>query len=514
MTAESLSAARPAGMGAGPGRPARSLWVLVPLSAFGGVLTSTGFPASDLAPLALLGVAVGLGACAASGTAGRGAITGLAYGVAFAGVVFAWALQLEVLAYLALAPIQGAFWVLTGAAATVAARRLGPLGWTVAVAATWTLVEALRARAPMGGFEWGQLGLSSAEFPVREGAAIVGTLGLTGLLVAVAAALAATLQWWGEGPLRALVPLILALAATGSVAAIGAADWTEDVGSLEVAIIQVDDPCPGEYAAECPGMRQELLADHIAAVGRLDEDVDLLLWGEGVLRGATPEQAGAALHEAAGDLPAPLLAGTSSPEEPDRFYNRNVLYEPDGTVVDAYAKRHAVPFGEYVPFRNALGWIANVGDLVPTDMVSGGLPGELAVPDHAVSLGTVVSWEVTFARLVRDSAADTQALTALTTQASYEEAPVSDQLLQAARLRAAETGRGAAIAATTGRSTIIEPGGAQPAQTELYAADELVGTLELRDGATPFVRFGEWPVIALALALGLLQVLASRRRRS
>lgn len=488
-----------------------TLWIAVPVAIAGGALTSLGFPASDLSPLALIGVAAGLAAMGGAGTARRGALIGFVYGLAFTGIVFSWTLELEVVAYLALAPAQAAFWAITGAG-VAAARRVGPLGWTVAAAATWTLVEALRARQPLGGFEWGQLGLTAAELPVRSAAAVVGTLGLTGLLVAVAAGVVALVRERDRGWVRASVPLLLAVAATAGVGLLGTQDWTEPAGELEVGIVQMDPPCPGEYAVDCPGLRETTLTRHIEGTDELDGDVDLLLWGEGTLRGASPMDAGADLHTRMGELPAPLLTGVTSPEGEGRFYNRNVLLDTDGTVVDAYAKQHPVPFGEYVPLRPLLGWVGDVGRLVPSDMVRGTTPGLHEVPRGEAELGSAVSWEVTFARLVRDTARGSDAVVTLTTQVSYGQAPVSDQLLQAAQLRAAETGRAMAVAAATGRSTVIAPGGEVGEVTALFAGDTMTTTMELREGATPFLRYGEWPVIGVAAVLALVIALVARAR--
>lgn len=489
-----------------------SQWLTLPVALVGGAITSLGFPASDLAPLALIGVAAGLAAFAGAGTARRGAFAGFVYGLGFGGVVFSWTLDLEIIAYVGLVPAQAAFWAITGAVTARAAGRLGALGWTLAVAATWTLVEALRARQPLSGFEWGQLGLAAAELPVRPAAAVVGTLGVTGLLVALSAAVVAAVRHRELGLVRAGWPVVLVAAVTAGVTALGTQEWTEPTGELDVAIVQVDDPCPGEYAVDCPGLREQLLRGHLEGTADLASDPDLLLWGEGVLRGDTPEEVGTALVDAAGTLPAPLLSGVTSPVGDHSFYNRNVLFDPDGAVLDAYAKRHPVPFGEYVPLRPVLGWAGDVGRLVPTDMVRGAVPGHLTMPGSEGSLGSVVSWEVTFARLVRDTAMETNAVVTLTTQASYGEAPVSEQLLQAAQMRGAETGRSIAVAATTGRSTIIAPDGQRGPDTALFAADTLEHPMELRTGSTPFLRYGEWPVIAAAAALALASGAVARLR--
>src|SRR5918996_2105355 len=160
--------------------------VTVLVAVAGGAATTLAFAPARVVAFAILGPAVGLWAFAQAGTARRGVAAGLAYGLAFTFTGYLWLLGLDLIAYVALSLIQAVFWALTG---VVTARivHLGPAWWVAGVAATWTLVEALRARFPATGFEWGQLGLSTAETVLRRGAAIVGTLGLTGVLVAIAA---------------------------------------------------------------------------------------------------------------------------------------------------------------------------------------------------------------------------------------------------------------------------------------------------------------------------------------
>lgn len=371
--------------------------------------------------------------------------------------------------------------------------------------ATWTLTEALRARVPLGGFEWGQLGTTAHGLPLRSAAAVLGTLGLTALLVAVAttsvvvARPVRTSNRW-RAPAAVLAITLTALA-------VGSVRWTETTGTVTVAAVQVDPVCPGRYAVDCPGERAELLTRHLAATAGLDELIDLLLWGEGSLSGP-PEVVGRALADEAGALPAPLLAGVTTPLGAGRFANRNLLYDQYGGVLGSYAKQQPVPFGEYVPARRWLGGIGDVGRYVPADMQRGASPGGLTLGSRTI--GTVSSWEVTFSRLVRDTGRLGEVVIALTTQSTYQQAAVSDQLLRAAQLRAADLQRPVVVTATTGRSAVIDATGRRVAETRLYGADLPVAPVGLTSGDTPFARWGDLPVIGVVV----LMLAASTRGRA
>jgi apolipoprotein N-acyltransferase len=209
-------------------------------------------------------------------------------------------------------------------------------------------------------------------------------------------------------------------------------------------------------------------------------------------------------------LPAPLLAGVAMRAGPNGWFNGNVLFDRDGTVLARYVKRRAVPFGEVVPLRRLLGGVGDVGRLVPRDMVAGKAPGRLQVDGRA--LGTVSSWELSFARDVRAASLGGDAVVTLTNQASYGRSAVSDQLLAMAQLRAAELDKAMLVAAITGQSALIEPDGSLAALTRLYAADQVTATVPLRSGVTPYARLGDRPVVMLAL-LSLLWLYTLKLQR-
>jgi apolipoprotein N-acyltransferase len=483
----------------GAPRPAR-----VGVAAVAGVISAGAFPPVDLAILGIVGAAVGLWLMGEARTRAGGAVVATGFALGYFGTLYVWSARFGVAPYLALVVSQTVFLVPVG---LTAARRSGrpPCRWIAAVTGVWVLTEALRARLPLGGFEWGQLGTSAHGLPILPAAAIVGTLGLTGLLVALAAAavtvarpVGATSRW------RAAAPVLgFAVAAV----AVGWVQWTEPTRAMTVAIVQVDPVCPGRYAVDCPGERAELLTRHLAATTALDDGIDLVLWGEGSLRGQ-PAAVGQRVADLAGTLPAPLLAGVTTPLEDGRFANRNLLYDEHGVLLGRYDKRQPVPFGEYVPARRWLGTIGEVGRLVPADMQRGEDPGRLRL--SSATLGTVSSWEVTFSRLVRDTGRLGEAVVTLTTQSTYERAPVSDQLLRAAQLRAAELQRPVLVAATTGRSAAIDATGQRLAETQLYGADLLITEVELTSGETPFARWGG--LLALAAAAIVLVASAARPR--
>lgn len=475
-----------------------------------GALTAVAFPPHGSLPAGLVGLLAGLWLWRKSPGRLSAAARGFLFGLGVFATLLGWSSRFGAAAYVGLALAQAAFLAL--AWALVGGRHLPAARWWVAAAGGWTLMEVFRSRWPLGGFEWGQLAHPAGELPLGAAAAVAGSAGVTGLVVALGAAgvvAAESRRAWAPRLLPVTAAAVLALA----LAALGSLPWTRPAGQLTVGIVQVNPPCPERPAVDCPGHRRLLLERFVAGTERLDDPVDLLLWGEGALGGMDPQLAGAEVQARSGRLPAMLLAGVTTPVSPGGFYNRNVLFDPDGKLLASYTKRHPVPFGEYVPARSLLAPVGDAGRLVPNDMIRGTEAGR--IPTSAAPVGTVSSWELSFAREVRAAGRVGQAVVTLTSQTSYGTDPVSDQLLGIARLRALELQKPMVVAATSGRSAVIGPSGDLRARTRLFSSDVLVATVPLHTGSTPYARAGDWPVAlagAAALLWGTRPRLGSRRR--
>jgi len=204
--------------------------------------------------------------------------------------------------------------------------------------------------------------------------------------------------------------------------------------------------------------------------------------------------------------------------------NLNVLFDPNGTIVGTYAKRHLVPFGEYIPFQSWLGRIltAVARGIAEVGVEAARAPRAVAVPlrdGREIRVGTPVCYELLFPDLVRRFAADGgRALFAITNDAWYGRTGAPYQFLAITELRAAETGLAIARAANTGVSGFIDRAGTTEVATPIFAPAWRVAELPLHPDparATFYVRHGDVCATACwGLWLAYLGVGLSRRRRS
>ncbi len=169
------------------------------------------------------------------------------------------------------------------------------------------------------------------------------------------------------------------------------------------------------------------------------------------------------------------------------------MYAPTGDFIDEYVKRHPVPFGEYVPFRDLLDFIPQL-DRVPRDMVRG--DGPVVFPTPRGVIGSVISFEGAFSRLVRSEAQEgAGVIVVATNESSYGERSgvPSDQLIALARVNAAAVGQDLIHAAITGKSTFIKADGTVGERTPILQSVVITDRVTFREGSqTVFTRFGDW----------------------
>jgi apolipoprotein N-acyltransferase len=94
----------------------------------------------------------------------------------------------------------------------------------------------------------------------------------------------------------------------------------------------------------------------------------------------------------------------------------------------------------------------------------------------------------------------------------YGDSLAPHQHLEISRMRSVETQRDAIRATTNGISALIDHRGQLVATSAQFETVVLRGTVQPRSGATPYVRWGDWPIVFAAFALVVLAVAVTRRR--
>ena len=476
-----------------------------------GVLLALAFPAFDFGLLALVALVPLIWAWR-DASAWRAALYGFVFGVVFAGILLYWLWYFGLVAIVPLVAGWGAYTALTGYLVGCLNRAGLRSPWLIAAA--WVVPEALRARWPFGGLPWGDLGVALHDFPPARALASWGGVALVSFVIVVVNAylvdlgVAIAMQ-----TRRAMVVATAGIVVVVAVVAVadGARYQTRPSGQLRIATLQGNDQ--DRYLTTEEKRSGYLAERHFALAERLRGPYDVIVFPESSLDEFSPESNPGlrsrlvAVGRAHG---ADVLANAAVPAPDGREFNQNLLYTPEGRLAGTYSKEHLVPFGEYVPFRSAVDWTGIV-DRIPYDYTPGTQRTIFRVKGHR--LATVICFESAFGPLVRDFVArGAEVVVVSTNNRSYRRSANSEQHIAQTQMRAAETGRPFVQASISGISAVIDTDGHVRDTTKLFHQAVVSDTVTTTTGETPYVRFGEWVVVASALLL-LGAAAASRVRR-
>ena len=416
----------------------------------------------------------------------------------------------------------------------------------VAEPALWAGTEWLRATL-FTGFAWNFLGTALGGSPSLSAPARIGGVYLLGALVVLLNGVFATLicriarQMHGEtdetratgaGRLLNILETALPLATILLVLwCAPAPDHREKDGTayhpLKVALVQRNAPCIFSRAKrEDPAEAYRRL---LTAASAAKPDVVVLAESAmaefGRIGGKASWQAAAFLSELSGG--AAILAGGDWRADEGRLWNAAALWRFDAAATNdaaralqVYGKQHLVPFGEYIFWDKVitpLQKLSPIGvSLWPGEAKVLELPvaaARSASAPYQIKVAPLICYEDTDPVLsVRAARLGAQAIVLITNDSWFSDSAEAEQHAAQAVLRAVETGLPIIRVGNSGVTGVISPmgrtrwlpnGEGRPLvdaagfqmETVLVPADP---------HPTPYVRFGDWPMLALfALALAM-----------
>jgi apolipoprotein N-acyltransferase len=207
-----------------------------------------------------------------------------------------------------------------------------------------------------------------------------------------------------------------------------------------------------------------------------------------------------ALAQGARSRGGDVIIGLPVRDAAGRYYNS--VLSLGAAPNQRYDKTHLVPFGEFIP--PGFGWVLSVLQIPLSDFSRGGeAQAPLALAGQKIAVN--ICYEDSFGEEIIRFLPEATLLVNVSNVAWFGDSLAPHQHLQIAQLRALETGRAMLRATNTGMTAIIDHRGNISAVLPAFTHGVLNGTVQGRSGATPYVRWGNAPVIALALlACGLL----------
>ena len=375
----------------------------------------------------------------------------------------------------------------------------------IALPAGWVLSEWLRSWL-FTGFPWLNVANSQIDSPLAGYLPVLGVYGTGWLLVLLAVLLLSVLR-----DQRRVLSGMLFLVVIVAGLLLERVQWTTPRGeALSVSLVQ------GNISQDEKWEPENLLStfkrySELTFSGPVS---DLTVW---------PETAIPAFHHQVKETFIPFLqeelqrTGTALltgipvlDREHWDYYNAVITL---GGEPAFYYKQHLVPYGEYLPMR----WL--IGDAldalaVPNADFSRGTDSQALLQAAGYPVSTSVCYEVVFGEQIIRDLPKAAMLVNVSNDAWFGDSLAPHQHLEMARVRALETGRPMLRATNTGISAIIDHRGEVVQQSEQFEIAVVRGLVTPMQGATPYVRLGNMPIVLLSVACLLLCGIRCRQNAS
>ncbi|HKK03303.1 MAG TPA: apolipoprotein N-acyltransferase [Gammaproteobacteria bacterium] len=400
---------------------------------------------------------------------------------------------------LALAALMAGYYALLG---WLAARWLpagGALRWLVGLPAAWTAIEWLRGWF-LSGFPWLSLGYSQTDSVLGALAPVIGVYGVGWVCALSAGAIVALLAEDMRRRALAVAALFVVFAAAGAA---GRGEWTEPAGAPVRAVmvqgaVGQDEKWLDTALAPTRELYLALTEPHWGA--------DLVIWPEAAIPALLHQETDfiQALDARARASGSELLLGILE-RDPVRGQYHNILLALGGTP-EIYRKRQLVPFGEYFPVPAFVRRWMRLMNLPYTDFAPG-RPDPSPMTLAGVRVAPTICYEDAFGAQQRVFFPGAELLVNVSNDAWFGDTVAPHQHLQIARMRAMETGRWMLRATNNGVTAVIDPRGRVTQRSRQFVTAVVETEVTPMRGLTPWLRYGDWPLAALAAVLVLLAAL-------
>ncbi len=403
-------------------------------------------------------------------------------------------------------------------------------------AASWALSEMGRGWV-FTGFPWVASGYAHVAGPLAGYAPLIGVYGVSMLAAAIAAALALAARSDPAAAARrsrrrfgAMLAMVFGLPLVGSLLA--RIDWTEAAGPpISVRLLQ------GNVAQDIKFDESHFDSSNEQYLQAIEaKRADLIVLPETafpVFLDDLSEELGQRLARDARDANADIAFGIPIREGGERYFNSVVAIGPeaaaakpprssarpadtrtaDDRLVDdrssdakdplatvraqRYDKSHLVPFGEFIP--RGFHWFVRMMKMPLGDFTRGSIDQKpMTLAGRRIAFN--VCYEDLFGEEIIRQARDADILVNVSNVAWFGDSMALPQHLDISRMRSIETGRPMLRSTNTGMTASIDPHGRVLAKLAPFTVGSLDVSVQGMQGATPYLRFGNGPVLLLIAA--------------
>ena len=211
-----------------------------------------------------------------------------------------------------------------------------------------------------------------------------------------------------------------------------------------------------------------------------------------------------------------VIGRDSAPQNNREFSNRALGLSPFAPTY-TYDKNHLVPFGEFIP--PGFHWFVNAFSVPLSDFARGGIDQSNLVISRSnqdpIYAAITICYEDVFggelASRLRNSAQPTNLLINLTNLAWFGDSQAPTQQLRLSQLRSKESGLPALRATNTGITAVLGPDGKVLKALPEFTQATLSTQVQAYSGKTPYVIWGNLPILGISCLLLLWGLIRHRR---
>ncbi|MGO8887574.1 MAG: apolipoprotein N-acyltransferase [Streptosporangiaceae bacterium] len=478
-----------------------------------GGVPALAFPAPNLEFLAWFGLVPGLLLIRAAPSQREALVRGWWFGTGYLLAGLYWLIPNLGPALLLVAIVLGALWM---ALALALWRLLRPpvtawraVGALAVVPSCWLAGEWVRSWEFLGG-PWAVFGASQWQHPAILALAAVGGVWLvtvalvaanTGIVIALVASRPAV---------RLLGAAATAVAIAAGPVAFALTSPAPVTGHLTIALVQ-----PGLTRGGVTGR----MATNERLTARRGRGPGLVVWGESSVGLDLRRDAALLdrLRRLSASVGAQLLVNEDALNARGAKSKAAELIGPGG-IAGTYVKTRLVPFGEYIPFRAELGWLSEISQAAPQNVVAGAGAHVLhatASNGQRLTIGVLICFESAFPDMSRvDTDQGARVIIYQTSDSTFQGSWALAQHASLSAVRAAETGRPVVQAALTGDSAAFDDRGRLLAWDGAGQRGVLTVPLSLpaASARTPYDRLGDyvpWSAVGITVLAGAIAMIGA-----
>lgn len=371
---------------------------------------------------------------------------------------------------------------------------------TVLFASLWTLSEYLRSTF-FTGFPWLLLGFGQIDTPLQYALPIIGVYGI-GFLAVLAACCLVQAQYHYKKTSKSFPSLWLLSFVFLLTAPVGLKQisWSNvEKKSWSVGVVQSNLSMRDTWDES---VFWNIIEHYHAAIQDLIHTKQIILLPESAfpLPASYIQDFLTNLDTQAKQEQVAILFGMPEEISTDKTHFYNTL-STLGTASGIYRKQHLVPFGEYVPtfFESILVKLnLDMSNLRANNQL------QKLVTAHQRPFASLICYELAYPELLRQQLPQAQWIVSVSDDGWFGHSLASYQHLQMAQALSILTSRYQIVANNDGLSSIITPQGTFARTLPAFTSGILEGEIHPAHGTTPWVRWGDAPILSFCLGIVLI----------